>query len=96
MQYGREDMEWLRRKNCYYLVRISDFFAQLSMSFEMQDAVGELDMDTVDTVLEQLASYQLDPHDRALLEQLREASADFDAETCETLIIEWMQREEPV
>ncbi|MGN0336738.1 MAG: PocR ligand-binding domain-containing protein [Lachnospiraceae bacterium] len=58
----------------------------------MQEAVGELDMDAMGTVLERLAQYQFDEEEKELLEQLQESAADFDAENCELLISEWKKR----
>lgn len=58
----------------------------------MQEAVGELDMDAMETVLERLAQYQFEGEEKELLEQLQESAADFDAENCELLISEWKKR----
>lgn len=59
---------------------------------EMQEAVGELDMDAIEAVLERLLQYQFGEEEKVLLERLQEAAADFDAECCETLISEWKKR----
>lgn len=56
---------------------------------QMQEAVGELDMDAMEAVLGQLEEYRFENHERELLDQITEAAADFDAETCEALIMEW-------
>ena len=59
----------------------------------MQESLDNLDMDTIQAVIDRLLRYQFDEQQKQLLEQLREAAADFDAETCDKLIDEWKKRE---
>ena len=59
----------------------------------MQESLDNLDMDTIQAVIDRLLRYQFAEQQKQLLEQLREAAADFDAETCDKLIDEWKKRE---
>ena len=59
---------------------------------EMKDAVDGLDMDAMEAVLGRLAEYQFSGSDKEYLDRIVEASADFDSETCETLISDWKKR----
>lgn len=61
---------------------------------EMMEAVGELDIDAAEKVLARLEQYLFEGDEKELLDQIREAVADFDAETCETLVVEWMKRKQ--
>lgn len=69
-------------------------FEQLQQSFdEMQRAVEDLDMDTLEAALEWLGSYLLCGSDKDYYERIKDAAADFDVETCEKLIKEWEAKE---
>ncbi|MDD7177479.1 MAG: PocR ligand-binding domain-containing protein [Lachnospiraceae bacterium] len=60
---------------------------------DMQEAISELDIDAMEAALAQMANYQLEGEEKELLEDLREATADFDSETCEQLVNKWKKKE---
>jgi CheY-like chemotaxis protein/HPt (histidine-containing phosphotransfer) domain-containing protein len=63
---------------------------QLEQAFaELLEAAGNLDMDTMEAILERLAGYHFADREKELLKQLREAVADYDAEVCVELIGKW-------
>jgi HPt (histidine-containing phosphotransfer) domain-containing protein len=66
---------------------------ELKQSFtELLDAAEDLDMDAMEAILERLAQYHFAPTEKELLDQLREAVADFDTEACEEIIATWKKR----
>ena len=58
----------------------------------MQEAVDGLNMDAMEHVLGQLLQFRFAGSDKEYYDKIVEASADFDAETCEATIIEWKKR----
>ena len=60
---------------------------------DMQEAISELDIDAMEAALAQMANYQFEGEEKELLEDLREATADFDSETCEQLVNKWKKKE---
>ena len=60
---------------------------------DMQEAVSELDMDAMEAALDQMDRYQFAGEEKARLEDLHEAAADFDSETCEQLVNIWKKKE---
>jgi CheY-like chemotaxis protein len=64
--------------------------AELEQYFaELLAAAENLDMDTMEATLGNLAQYHFAPEEKKLLEQLKEAVADYDAEACEDIIGTW-------
>lgn len=61
---------------------------------DMQEAISGLDMDAMEAALAQMAKYQFEGEEKALLEGLQEATADFDSETGEELVNRWMKKED--
>lgn len=56
---------------------------------EMQNAVDNLDMDEMETVLDKLEQISLDDTQESYFQKMKEASDEMDVETCELLIGEW-------
>ena len=56
---------------------------------EIRNALDELDMDRAGEVLDQIATYAFPEEQVQLLEQMKEAVAGYDSDTCEMLIAQW-------
>ena len=62
---------------------ITDFFARL------KDAGDELDMDSMEEVLNEMSEYRYEGEQEELFLQLKEAAAEYDFAKCEEVIIKW-------
>lgn len=57
----------------------------------IKEALEDLDMDTIDGILETMQEYKLDAEQEKLRKELKEAVSGFDADTCEDVVHRWEQ-----
>ncbi len=63
----------------------------LRLFTEMQEAMGELDMDRMENAVHEMTRYDYDDVQAGLLERLKEANENIDVDCCEEVINEWRE-----
>ncbi len=55
----------------------------------IREALEELDMDSIDDILQAMAEYKLEDKQAGLFEQLQEAVGEYDVDRCEEILQQW-------
>jgi CheY-like chemotaxis protein len=64
-----------------------------SLFTSMRDALENLDIDHMESVIEQMNEYHYENWQKTLFDQLKDAVADVDVERCDAILNEWESRE---
>ncbi|MCM1569787.1 MAG: response regulator, partial [Roseburia sp.] len=78
-----EKKEENRVREAISLQQLEDFFAQ------MKEALENLDMDSVEEMIQNMDSYAYEEEQEEIFEQLKTAVEEFDTESCEELLDRW-------